>query len=46
MGGGYGSPALQVALCFIDELAWQQAVWTFAAARSADREAYELRMKG
>ena len=45
MGGGYGSPALQVALCFVDELAWQQAVWTFAQARSAYREAYELAHK-
>lgn len=41
MGGGYGSPALQVALCFLDELAWQQAVWLFAQGRVAYREAWD-----
>ena len=42
MGGGYGSPAVQAALCYVDELAWQQALWTFAQGRAAYREAYDL----
>lgn len=41
MGGGYGSPALQIALCYLDELAWQQAVWTYAQSRTAYREAWD-----
>lgn len=45
MGGGYGSPALQIALCFLDELAWQQAVWAFAQGRSAYREAWQASNK-
>lgn len=45
MGGGYGSPALQVAHCYVDELAWQAAVWTFAQGRSAYREAWDLSNK-
>lgn len=45
MGGGYGSPALQLALCFLDELAWQQAVWTFAQGRSAYREVWDKQHK-
>lgn len=46
MGGGYGSPALQLAFCTLDQLAWQQAVWLFAQGRGAYREAYDLMSKG
>lgn len=42
MGGGYGSPALMVAGLYLDELAWQQAVWTYAQGRAAYRDAYDL----
>ncbi|MDV6376249.1 hypothetical protein [Deinococcus arenicola] len=42
MGGGYGSPAVQLALCTVDQLAWQHAVWTFAQARTMMREAWDL----
>ena len=41
MGGGYGSPALQIATCYLDELAWQQAVWSFAQGRMAYKEAWD-----
>lgn len=44
-GGGYGSPALQIALCTLDQLAWQHAVWTFAQARGMYREAHDLTHK-
>ena len=46
MGGGYGSPAVQVALCYLDELAWQQALWTYAQGRTAWREAWDMGQKG
>lgn len=42
MGGGYGSPAVALALCYVDELAWQQALWTFAQGRQAFSEANDL----
>ena len=45
MGGGYGSPAVQVALCYLDELAWQQALWTYAQGRTAWREAWDMGQK-
>ncbi|CAM3266042.1 hypothetical protein DESA109040_05880 [Deinococcus saxicola] len=43
--GGYGSPALQLAHCTLDQLAWQQAVWTFSQARGTYREAWDLEHK-
>lgn len=42
MGGGYGSPALQLALCTIDQLAWQQALWTFAQGRAAYQQVHDI----
>ncbi len=42
MGGGYGSPALMAAHLYVDELAWQQAVWTYARGRELYREAHDL----
>ena len=45
MGGGYGSPAVQLAVCTLDELAWQQAVWTYAQGRAAFQTTWELHHK-
>jgi hypothetical protein len=41
MGGGYGSPALHIVSCTLHELAWQQAVWSFAQGRMAYEEAWD-----